>query len=143
MFIGEYSHTIDSKKRLAIPSKFRKELGSKAVITIGFDNCLAVYPMAVWKKEAEKLGSLPTSQTKARKLSRFRLAGAMDVKMDNLGRILIPDYLKKYASLKKNVIVCGIFNRLEIWDEEKWNEYKKQTEMSVGEIAEGLKELGI
>jgi len=143
MFIGEYSHTIDSKKRMAIPSRFRKELGKKAVITRGIDNCLVVYPMKEWENLAKKLGSLPATQIDARKFSRIMLSGAMDVNLDNLGRILIPDYLKNYASLKKNVVVCGLFNRLEIWDEDKWQEYKKKTEMSVGDIAEGLKELGL
>jgi len=143
MFIGEYSHTIDTKKRLAIPSKFRKELGKKAVITRGLDNCLVIYPIKEWESLAKKLGSLPAAQIDARKFSRIMLAGAMDVKMDNLGRILIPDYLKNYASLKKNVIICGLFNRLEIWDENRWKEYKKKTEMAVGDIAERLKELGV
>jgi len=143
MFIGEFSHTIDSKKRLAIPSKFRKELGSRAIITRGIDNCLVVYPLKEWEILAKKLGSLPSSQIDARRFARIMLAGAMDVKLDNLGRILIPDYLKEYASLKKNVVIIGLFNRLEIWDEKKWQEYKKKTESVVGDIAERLKELGV
>jgi MraZ protein len=143
MFIGEYSHTIDKKKRLAIPSKFRKELGKKAVITRGIDNCLVVYPMSEWKEKAEKLGNLPNAEVDARKYARIMLAGAMDVKLDNLGRILIPDYLKEYASLKKRVVVTGLFNRLEIWEESKWEDYKKKTEGAVGDIAGRLKELGV
>ena len=143
MFIGEYSYTIDSKKRMAIPSRFRKELGKKAVITRGIDNCLVVYPMKEWENLAKKLGSLPATQVDARKFSRIMLSGAMDVNLDNLGRILLPDYLKDYASLKKNIVICGLFNRLEIWDADRWQEYKKKTEMSVGDIAEGLKELGL
>lgn len=143
MFIGEYTHTIDTKKRLAIPSKFRKELGKKAVITRGLDNCLAVYPIKEWQVLAEKLGNLPNSQGEARGFARLMLAGAMDVNLDNLGRILIPDYLKKYASLKKNIVITGLFNKLEIWDEKKWQEYKQKTEMSVGDMAERLKELGV
>jgi len=143
MFIGEYTHTIDTKKRLAIPSKFRKELGKKAVITRGLDNCLAVYPIKEWQALAEKLGNLPNSQGEARGFARLMLAGAMDVNLDNLGRILIPDYLKKYASLKKNIVVTGLFNKIEIWDEKKWQEYKQKTEMSVGDMAERLKELGV
>jgi len=143
MFIGEYNHTIDSKKRMAIPSKFRNELGKNAIITRGIDNCLVVYSKKEWQRIAEKLGSLPTSQVDARKFARIMLAGAMDVNLDRLGRILIPDYLKEYASLKKNVVVTGLFNRLEIWDEKKWKEYKKKTEMAVGDIAERLNELGV
>ncbi len=143
MFIGEYSHTIDTKKRLAIPSKFRKELGGKAIITRGLENCLVVYPMKEWQALAKKLGTLPNTQVDARGFARIMLAGAMDVRLDNLGRILIPDYLKNYASLKRNIVVTGLFNRLEIWDEKKWQEYKKKTEMAVGDIAERLKELGV
>jgi MraZ protein len=143
MFIGEYSHTIDTKKRLAVPSKFRRELGKKAIITRGLDSCLVIYPTKEWQVLAKKLGTLPNSQIEARGFARIMLAGAMDVSLDNLGRILIPDYLKKYASLKKNVVVTGLFNRLEIWDERKWQEYKEKTEMAVGDIAERLKELGV
>lgn len=143
MFIGEYSHTIDTKKRLAIPSKFRKELGRQAVITRGLENCLVIYPIKEWQVLAKKLGTLPYSQDDARGYSRIMLAGAMDVKLDNLGRILIPDYLKTYASLKKNVVITGLYNRLEIWEEKKWQEYKKKTEMAVGDIAKRLKELGV
>ena len=92
---------------------------------------------------AKRLGTLPNTQVDARGFARIMLAGAMDVRLDNLGRILIPDYLKNYASLKRNVVVTGLFNRLEIWDEKKWQEYKKKTEMAVGDIAERLKELGV
>ena len=143
MFIGEYSHTIDTKKRMAIPSKFRKELGKNAIITRGLENCLVVYPIKEWQILAKKLGTLPNTQVDARGFSRIMLAGAMDVKLDSLGRILIPDYLKSYASLKRNVIVTGLFNKLEIWDEKRWQEYKKKTEMAVGDIAERLKELEV
>jgi len=143
MFIGEYSHTLDNKKRLAIPSKFRKQLGKKAVITRGLDNCLVLYPLSEWQKLAEKLGALPTSQIDARGFARLMLAGAMEVTLDSLGRILIPDYLKEYAGLKKSAKVIGLFNRIEIWDEEKWEKYKRKTEASAEDIAERLKELGI
>ena len=143
MFIGEYIHTIDQKKRLAIPSKFRKALGKRAVVTRGLDSCLVVYPIEEWNKMAKKLESLPTGQADARNFARIMLSGAVDVALDTLGRILIPDYLKNYASLKRNVAVLGLSNRIEIWDEEKWQEYKKKTEMVVGDIAEKLKELGV
>lgn len=143
MFIGEYKHTIDNKKRLAIPSKFRKELEAKAVITRGLDHCLVIYPIKEWDKMAKKLESLPTSQIEARNFARIMLSGASEVELDKLGRILVPDFLKNYAALKKNVAVLGISNRIEIWDEEKWQEYKTKTEMVVGDMAEKLKELGV
>lgn len=143
MFIGEYKHTIDQKKRLAIPAKFRKDLGAGAVITRGLDNCLTLYTQQEWTRMADKLGNLPAGQLEARGFARVMLAGAMEVEFDQLGRILIPDYLKNYASLKKNVIVAGLFNRLEIWDQEKWEEYKQKAEKEVGDMASKLKELGI
>ena len=143
MFIGEYSYSIDEKKRLAIPTKFRKLLGQKAVITRGLDNCLFLYPMKEWQKLADKLSKLPLSQADARGFARLMLIGAMDVNLDNLGRILVPDYLKKYGSLKKKVVIAGVFNRLEIWDEKKWEEYKERTEAGMGDIAERLGELGV
>jgi len=143
MLIGEYKHTIDIKKRLAVPAKFRKDLGEKAVITKGLENCLVVYTLDEWQKLAQKLAALPTSQADARNFARMMLAGAADVELDKLGRILIPDYLKNYAFLKKNVTLLGLSNKIEIWDTEKWEEHRKKTESSAGDIAERLKELGI
>lgn len=143
MFIGEYSHTIDQKKRLAIPSKFRKALEGKAIITRGLDNCLVIYPLKEWNKMAKKLESLPTSRVDARSFVRIMLSGAVDVGFDKLGRILIPDYLKSYAFLKKNIAILGLSNRIEVWDEKRWDGYKKKTEMAAGDIAERLKELGV
>ncbi len=143
MFIGEYIYSIDDKKRLAIPAKFRQLLGKKAVITRGLDQCLFLYPAKEWGNLAKKLAQLPLSQADARGFSRLMLTGAMEVSIDNLGRILLPDYLKNYAFLKKKVVIAGVFNRVEIWDEKKWQEYKKKTETAVGDIAERLKELGV
>jgi MraZ protein len=143
MFIGEYKHIIDSKKRLALPAKFRKELGSTVVVTRWLDNCLVVYPNKEWQVMSDKLGKLPASQIEARGFARIMLAGAMAVDLDSLGRILIPEYLKEYAGLKKNTVICGLFNRLEVWDEAKWHTYKTKVEKEVGDFAGKLKELGI
>lgn len=143
MFIGEFTYTIDQKKRIAIPSKFRNELGKKAVITRGLDNCLAVYPMVEWRKLTKKLENLPNSQTDARGFARIMLSGAVDAMLDKLGRILIPDYLKNYAAFEKNVVIIGISNRIEIWDEKKWQEYRQKTEREIGDMASRLQQLGI
>ena len=143
MFIGEYAHTIDEKRRLALPAKFRKELGKKAVITRGLDNCLFVFPKTEWDILANKLGKLPLGQRDARGFIRLMLAGAMEVSLDGLGRMLVPDYLKSYASLKKQVVVIGVFNRLEVWDEAWWNTYKNKAEKNVGDMAERLGDLGV
>jgi len=143
MFIGEYQYTIDEKKRLAIPQKLRSVLGKKAVITRGLDQCLWLYPTKEWNVLAKKLSQLPLSQADARGFARIMLTGAMEVNIDNLGRILVPDYLKDYAFLNKKIVVAGVYNRIEIWDEAKWREYSQKTEKEVGDIAERLKELGV
>lgn len=143
MFIGEYQHSIDPKKRLAVPSKFRVELKNKVVVTRGLDKCLFIYPIKVWEELANKLGTMPVGESATRSFIRLQLAGAVDVEVDKQGRILIPDYLKDYAGLEKNVVIAGIYNRLEIWDEEKWKSYKKDAEKNTDEIAEQLGKLGV
>jgi len=143
MLIGEYKHTIDIKRRLAIPSKLRKEIGRGAVLTRGLDNSLALYPAKEWQKMVDKISQLPSGKIDARGFIRIILAGAAPVEFDSLGRILIPDYLKAYAELEKNVVVVGLYSRLEIWNEEKWYAYKKRMESEVGNMAERLGELGV
>ena len=143
MFIGEYQHSIDIKKRLALPVKFRKELGKKVIITRGFENCLVLYTQEQWQKVMEELKNLPTGRAETRKFTRAILGGASEVLLDKLGRILIPDYLKEYAGLKKDVTVCGLSNKLEIWDSAKWEDYRKKAELEIDKVAENLPELGI
>ena len=143
MFIGEYKHNLDNKGRLAIPSKFRVSLKKGAVVTKGLDNCLFLYSKEEWKKEAKKFSNLPVSQSKARAIARHTLAGAMEVSFDNQGRINLPSYLIKFANLKKKAVVAGLYDRLEIWDENIWEKYKEETDKESGEIAETLGELGI
>lgn len=143
MFIGEYSHNLDIKGRMAIPAKFRDKLSSGVIITRGLDQCLFLYPKNEWEILAEKLTKLPLSQANSRAFARLMLAGAMDLTLDIQGRILIPDYLRSYAKLKKQAIVAGLYNRIEIWDAETWKEYKAKTESSSDQIAEKLSELGI
>ncbi|PIS13322.1 MAG: cell division/cell wall cluster transcriptional repressor MraZ [Candidatus Tagabacteria bacterium CG09_land_8_20_14_0_10_41_14] len=143
MLIGEFAHNLDTKKRVAVPVKFRKELGKKAVITRGLDKCLFVYPIDEWNKVAEKLSSLPMGQPDNRNFARLFLAGAVDVSLDSLGRILIPDYLKQFAGLKEKVVIAGVFKKLEIWDEKAWEDYKNRIEKQTDVLAEKLGELGI
>jgi len=143
MLIGQYKHTIDIKKRLALPVKFRGELGMKIIITKGVENCLVIYTEKEWETMSQKLGNLPVSQQEARGFARHLLASAMEVDLDKLGRILLPDYLKTYAALQKNVVICGLSNRLEVWDEQKWEAYTKNAEKGVEEIVSKLGPLGI
>ena len=143
MLIGEYFHTIDTKKRLALPAKFRKELGKKVIVTRGFENCLVVYQQSEWKLVMEELRRLPSGRAESRKFNRAILGGATEINLDKLGRILIPDYLKKYAGLKKNITICGLSNKLEIWDDQKWEVYRKKAEQDIDKVAENLPDLGI
>lgn len=143
MFIGEYKYNLDVKNRLALPSKFRKLFNGRVVITKGLDNCLFVYTSREWTKLAEKLANLPFSQAKSRAFSRMMLAGAMDVKVDKQGRVILPDYLKEFAGLNKKTVIAGLYNRLEVWDEKMWNKYQKSSEKDSTDIAEGLSDLGI
>ncbi|MDD5043238.1 MAG: division/cell wall cluster transcriptional repressor MraZ [Patescibacteria group bacterium] len=138
MFIGEYSHNIDEKGRLAVPIKFRADLTKGAVISKGLDDCLFIHTLEEWQKEAENISKLSINQANNRAYARLRLSGAMDVEIDKQGRIVLPEYLRKYAGLNKKVIVTGLYDHLEIWDEGKWNSYKEKTEKSIGEIAEKL-----
>jgi len=143
MLIGEYHHAIDNKKRLSLPAKFRKELGEKVIVTKGFEDCLVIYTAKEWDVISEKLGSLPVSQFEARSYARIVLGGASEAEIDKLGRILIPDYLIKYAGLRKIAVVCGLSKRLEIWDEEKWEDYRNKVEGEVEGFGDKLRELGI
>ncbi len=143
MFLGEYRHNLDNKGRLAIPVKFRPKLNAGAIITRGLDHCLFVFGLEEWESLAQKLISLPLAQANSRAFVRLMLAGATDVKLDNQGRILIPDYLREYAHLKKQVVIAGLYNRIEIWDSETWKQYKSKTESASEEIAEKLSQLGI
>ncbi len=143
MLLGEYRHNLDSKGRLAIPAKFREKLSSGAIITRGLDSCLFVFGEKEWEVLAQKLISLPLSQTNSRAFVRLMLAGATDILFDTQGRMLIPDYLRKYAGLKKEAVIAGLYNRLEVWDKDVWEHYKQKTESASEEIAEQLGELGI
>ena len=143
MLLGEYTHNLDIKGRMAVPAKFREKLAAGAIITRGLDDCLFVFAMHEWEILAQKLVALPLAQANSRAFARLMLAGAMDVPLDTQGRILIPDYLRKYAGLKKETIVAGLYNRIEIWDAEAWERYKEKTEHASDEIAEKLGALGI
>lgn len=143
MLIGQYQHSIDSKKRLALPAKFRGELGEKVVITSGIEKCLVVYTQKEWEIMSSKLSNLPISAIEARSFTRVTLANAMEAQLDKLGRILVPDYLKNYAGLKKDVVICGLSTRLEVWDLQKWSEYKKEAEKGVQDIVSKLGNFGI
>lgn len=143
MFIGQHSHTIDEKGRIALPSKFREVLAVGAVVTRGLDGSLFVLPLEEWGKLAGSLADLPLGQANARAFARLMLAGAMDVVLDKQGRCIIPSSLREYAGLKKDVVIIGVNTRLELWDAEVWATYVTNTEKDAGNIAEQLGAIGL
>ncbi len=143
MFLGEYKHLVDIKGRVALPARFKVGLRRGLVITRGLDNCLFVYPKDEWKKIAQKLAQYSINQSNTRAFVRLMLAGAMDVEIDSQGRIVIPDYLRKYAFIQQKTVIAGLYNRLEIWDEDRWEKYKTDTEKNSNDIAERLGEVGV
>ena len=143
MLLGEFKHNLDSKNRLTIPAKLRMELGEKPVLTRGLDGCLFVYPNRDWQLFSEKMNNLPLGHKKARDFKRFMFSGAIEIEIDEVGRILISDSLKKYAKLEKSIVIIGVQDRIEVWGENVWNKYIAESEKLSGDIAEGLSEFGI
>ncbi len=140
MFIGEYRHTLDAKNRVSLPAKFRKELGTSVIVTRGLDHCLFVYPKAAWKKEAQKFAQHSAGGAAGRAFARLMLAGANEADVDSAGRILVPDYLKAYATLSGKCVVAGVSDRVELWDEPAWETYTKNIERDADQFAETLGE---
>ena len=141
MFMGEYSHTIDAKGRMIIPSKFREELGEEFVLTKGLDGCLSIYPNSEWKAFEEKLKALPLNDKNARAFLRFFVASATMCELDKQGRILVPITLREFAGLEKDVVLTGNLTRIEVWSKEKWLENSNYEDMDA--IAEGMQSIGI
>lgn len=138
MFLGEYRHTLDSKGRVNLPTKFRKALSQGVVITRGVDRCLFLYPRATWERLAANLAQLPLTQQAGRAFARLLLAGAMDEHPDGQGRVMLPEYLRAYARVTKHVVIAGVYDRLELWDADTWTAYTKRTEKRSEAIAETL-----
>lgn len=143
MLIGEYRHTLDDKNRMSLPAKFRKEMGKKIIITRGLDRCLFVYPVGEWKKFSDKLAGLSIGSSEGRAFSRALLGGATETDVDASGRVLVPDHLKSYAGLATKVVVAGIHNRIELWNEESWNTYTSQVEGEANQLAQKLADIGM
>ena len=142
MLIGEYKHTLDDKKRLSLPVKFRQELGKKIVVTRGLEGCLFVYSQKEWNTIAGQLGALGMGQQSTRGFARFMLSGASEVDVDSAGRMLIPDFLKNFAELKNKVVCAGVQTRVEIWNERAWDAYTRRIEKEADVLAEQLGNVG-
>lgn len=143
MLIGQHTHTLDPKKRLSLPSQFRRELGKKVVLTNGLDHSIFVYSLKEWEKVTARLGELGIGNADTRSFNRFMLAGATEVEVDSSGRILIPDFLKKFANLSEKVVLAGVHSRAEIWDETAWNQYTAKVAGEADALAEKLSEIGV
>lgn len=141
MFKGEYNHTLDAKGRLIVPSKFRELLGDEFVVAKGLDGCLFVYPSEEWQAIEERFRSAPQGTKDVRKFMRTFFAGAVDCEVDKQGRILLPEKLRQHAGLEKDVVLAGVFNHIEIWSQERWEDGTSYDDME--EMAERMAELGI
>ncbi len=142
MFMGEYNHTIDAKGRFIIPAKFRETLGDKFIVTKGLDGCLFVYPKSEWSLFEEKLKVLPLTNKDARQFTRFFLAGAAACEVDKQGRILLPQVLRDFAQLEKEIVLIGVASRVEIWSKINWEQSMSTYNDDMNEIAEKMESLG-
>lgn len=141
MFMGEYNHNVDTKGRLIIPAKFRESLGERFVVTRGLDGCLFVYDNSEWETFEKKLQTMLMGRKDSRNYARFFLAKASEVEVDKQGRILIPQKLREYAGLEKDVVMVGVGNRVEIWNKDTWEDTINFDDME--EIAEKMADLGM
>lgn len=142
MLIGEYKHKLDDKKRVSLPIKFRQELGKKIVVTRGLDNCLFIYTEKGWKNISEKIGNMGFGQAQKRGFNRYFISGASLIDIDSIGRILIPEYLRDFAKIDGNVVITGVFDRVEVWNEKLWEAYKNKVIKDADTLAENLGEIG-
>jgi MraZ protein len=143
LFLGEFQHSLDSKGRIILPAKFRDALADGLVITKGMEKCLFIFSRSEWPHLEDKVQSLPLTKRDARKFSRFFFAGAMKEVLDKQGRVLIPENLRKYAELNRDVVIIGVSNRLEVWSKENWEVYLEEAESSYVEVAEEMTDLGL
>jgi MraZ protein len=142
MLIGEYIHTLDEKKRVSLPIKFRKEVGKKIIVTAGLDNCLWIFTLAQWKNISSKLSGFSMLTADNRSFNRYMFGSATEVEVDTIGRILLPEFLVTRANLKSKIAVVGVQDRVEIWNETSWKEYKGGVEKRADQLAEKLGQAG-
>lgn len=140
MLTGEFQHTLDDKGRMAVPSRLREGLGERFVITRGLDRCLFAYPLAEWFRIEGQLKALPFTRADARAFTRLFFSGAMEVELDRQGRVLIPQKLREYSFIEKEIVIIGVSNRVEVWSEAVWKEYSGKAYQDYEEIAEKLVE---
>ncbi len=142
MLIGEFTHALDDKKRISLPSKFRKEIGNKIVVTYGLDKCLLLFPVKAWEQLSSKLANLGLGQADNRQFTRAMFGGAGEIEVDSAGRILLPEYLCDHAALRAKVVFVGIHDRVELWNEKEWQANKKKALAKTDQLAEKLGSVG-
>lgn len=138
MFMGEFRHAIDEKKRLIIPSKYREEIGSSFILTRGIDKCLFLYSQEEWNTLTAKLHKLSFAKKDARNFLRFFLSGATNLEFDKQGRVVLPSNLLEYAEITKDCVIVGVGERLEIWAKEAWDKFYLENADDLSDIAERL-----
>jgi MraZ protein len=143
MFLGDYQHTLDAKGRVSLPAKFRADMTGKLVIAKGFDECLAVYSVDEYDEFVGTLMAKQDFDPEVRLLRRKLTAGAQEVELDSAGRISLPQQLRDYAGLKKDVAITGNGNRIEIWDSERWAAYVGDDGGSIEDLASKLATAGL
>jgi MraZ protein len=143
MFTGEYTHTLDDKRRISVPSAFRDELDGEAVLTRGLDNCIFIFPQESWQEIADKLSELSFGDADSRGLNRFLLSGAREVSLDSSGRILVPDFLADFADLDETAVFAGVNTRIELWDKDRWDDYTEDVESQADLLAQTLGDVGM
>lgn len=140
-YIGLYEHNMDSKGRVMIPAELREQLGDSFYITAGLDNCIFVFDEESFQEMDRQLKDLPFNRKRERAFQRMFYAPARKVTLDKQGRILIPQHLRKHADLKKELVITGNSNRVEIWDKERRDEYLNEIEMDYEDLAEEIEGL--
>ena len=142
MFYGEHEHTIDRKGRLIIPSRFREVMKEhyteRFMATRGLDKCLFLFPEDEWRAQESRFRALSFTKQEARRFNRFFFSGAAELSFDRQGRVLIPSYLKDYAGIKRDVVLVGLSNRVEVWDKEGWKKFYEQGKDHYEQVAENL-----
>ena len=123
MFIGRYNHHLEEKGRLSVPKKFRSQLENGAILSQGLDGGLFLYPKSAWLELVDKLNQMPLTRADSRNFLRSLSYGAVEVEIDSLGRILIPEYLKNFAQIKSDCVVAGAIERIEIWDSDSFEKF--------------------
>ena len=141
MFSGEFNHILDTKYRYIAPAQFREALGSHFVVTKGLDRCLFVYTWEMWQSKISELSQLSSTSAATRRFSRNFFSGALIAEPDKQGRVVLPESLREYAKLNREIVTIGVLNRLEIWDKELWTEYNSESDMEYEQVAERLAEL--